>query len=351
MVGNTGTGNGSFTVSLPDTTPPTVSNIQPTGTITTSNTTIIAYYSDSESGIDTATVSVMLDGSPVSGCSIGVSSVSCSVSGLSEGSHTIDVSVDDMAGNTGTGNGSFTYTAAAACTALFTDINNATIAVYSDAGLSAAVCQYDTLSPNTDYYMKVTDYSTDLNGNGTNKNQLQLKDLNNSNVNFGDGSSTVSFSQQGGSNPYTYVATFRTPSSAGVYSAEAQIQDKNNNKLQPKGWSLRVGSTSAYVKTFSDSGYSNMTDSYNAGDTVYIEVYDPGLTDSTNMSSSNSKVDVGDFHGNKTNPSVTVSRVSARTYRMSFTLPGTSGDKGLKAEWRDNNNNRVAVAELLIAVN
>jgi hypothetical protein len=36
---------------------------------------------------------------------------------------------------------------------------------------------------------------------------------------------------------------------------------------------------------------------------------------------------------------------------MSFTLPGTSGDKGLKAEWRDNNNNRVAVAELLIAVN
>jgi hypothetical protein len=272
---------------------------------------------------------------------------------MANGTYTIGGSVSDNAGNTSPISGGFTVNApvTGGCTALFTDINNATIAVYSDAGLSAAVCQYDTLSPNTDYYMKVTDYSTDLNGNGTNKNQLQLKDLNNSNVNFGDGSSTVSFSQQGGSNPYTYVATFRTPSSAGVYSAEAQIQDKNNNKLQPKGWSLRVGSTSAYVKTFSDSGYSNMTDSYNAGDTVYIEVYDPGLTDSTNMSSSNSKVDVGDFHGNKTNPSVTVSRVSARTYRMSFTLPGTSGDKGLKAEWRDNNNNRVAVAELLIAVN
>ena len=90
-----------------DTLAPAVSNIVPTGTITTNATNITAAYSDSGSSIDASSVVVKLDGSPLSGCTAGGVGVSCPVSGLGQGSHTSSVSVRDGAGNTGTGSASF----------------------------------------------------------------------------------------------------------------------------------------------------------------------------------------------------------------------------------------------------
>jgi hypothetical protein len=350
--GNQATGNGSFTLDYSgDTTDPTVSNVQPSGTITTDSTTITADFSDAGSGIDSASVVVYLNGSPVSGCTVDAGDVSCSVSSLSDGAYTVAVNVDDLAGNTGTGNGSFTIdTTIPPCSTSFTDINGATVAVYSDPGYSAAVCQYDTLSANTDYYMQITHPSMDLNSEGTDRNRMRLKDLNNNNVNFGDGSSEVSFTQQGGGPPFVYRTTFRTPSSAGVYAAEPEMRNNPRTKeIKIKGWSLRVGSTTAYVKTFTDETFSVQTDTYSASSTVYIEMYDPTLADST-PDNSRSSVDVADFMNNKITPGVGVYRSAAHTYRMSFNLAGTDGDKALLFEFKNSGGTRLARGEKLIHI-
>ncbi len=90
-----------------DTTPPAVSSVSPSGWVNTASTTISADYSDSGSGINTASVAVYLDGSPLTGCTAGATSVSCPTSGLSDGAHTITGSVSDNAGNTSTISGSF----------------------------------------------------------------------------------------------------------------------------------------------------------------------------------------------------------------------------------------------------
>ncbi|MHB8793559.1 MAG: beta strand repeat-containing protein, partial [Thermoleophilia bacterium] len=113
--GNTGTGTGSFTVDtvVPDTTAPSVTNVLPSGTITTTSSTVSAYYSDAESGINSATAAITLDGSAMTGCTATASTISCAASGLADGAHTIGVSVADMAGNSGTGSGSFTVDATA----------------------------------------------------------------------------------------------------------------------------------------------------------------------------------------------------------------------------------------------
>ncbi|MHB8859656.1 MAG: NosD domain-containing protein, partial [Thermoleophilia bacterium] len=106
--GNTGSGSGSFVV---DVTAPAVSGILPSGTITTSSTTISAGLSDLGSGVNAATAAVTLDGAAVPGCSASATSVSCNVSALASGVHNIGVSVNDAAGNTGSGSGSFTVVA------------------------------------------------------------------------------------------------------------------------------------------------------------------------------------------------------------------------------------------------
>ena len=110
MAGNSSSGSGNFNVNAApaDTTPPVVSNIAPAGTISTASATISAYYSDAGSGINSASAQVYLDGSTVSGCTATASQVSCPVSGLSLGSHSIQVKVKDLAGNQGSGSGSFT---------------------------------------------------------------------------------------------------------------------------------------------------------------------------------------------------------------------------------------------------
>ncbi|MEK6537195.1 MAG: fibronectin type III domain-containing protein, partial [Actinomycetota bacterium] len=98
----------SFATTSTDTTPPTVTNVLPTGTIYTSSTTVSAAYSDAGSGINTALVSVTLDGLTRTGCTVTASSVSCPVTGLAVGSHAIGGSVSDIAGNKATIAGSFT---------------------------------------------------------------------------------------------------------------------------------------------------------------------------------------------------------------------------------------------------
>lgn len=110
LAGNTQTGGGSFSV---DTAVPTISNIQPSGAIGTSDTTVTADYSDLTSGINQAAVTVSLDTVAMTGCTVGAGSVSCPATGLADGPHAIAVSVDDIAGNNGTGNGSFSVDTAA----------------------------------------------------------------------------------------------------------------------------------------------------------------------------------------------------------------------------------------------
>lgn len=101
--------NGNLKYACKSTTePPSVSNVQPSGWINTTSTTISADYTDhSGSGINLASVAVYLDAAPLSDCTKTETHVSCFVSGLSEGHHDITVSVSDNTGNSGTGNGTF----------------------------------------------------------------------------------------------------------------------------------------------------------------------------------------------------------------------------------------------------
>lgn len=103
-----------FTVA--DATAPTVSNILPSGSITTDSATVSASFADAapSSGINPATASLTVSGATVSGCSASASGISCTASGMGVGSHTIDVAVSDNAGNPGSGSGSFTVDDAAA---------------------------------------------------------------------------------------------------------------------------------------------------------------------------------------------------------------------------------------------
>jgi photosystem II stability/assembly factor-like uncharacterized protein len=101
------TGGNSAVLRNQDTTPPAVTDVQPSGSINTTSTTLSASYSDDLSGIDTASVAVTLDGNPVSGCTVSASSVSCPVSGLALGPHSFNVSVSDLSGKPGSAPGSF----------------------------------------------------------------------------------------------------------------------------------------------------------------------------------------------------------------------------------------------------
>lgn len=92
----------------PDNTPPLVTGIQPSGTISDSAGSVIVDYMDTSSGIDTATAQVQLDGIAMLGCNATQSQVSCPFSGLTAGLHSITGSVSDNSGNVTTFSGSFT---------------------------------------------------------------------------------------------------------------------------------------------------------------------------------------------------------------------------------------------------
>ncbi len=92
-----------------DVTAPSVSNLAPSGTIYNSFATVSGDLSDAGSGLDPLSLSVTLDGSPLSNCSIAGSGFSCDpVSGLDYGTHSISGSVADQQGNSSPISGSFT---------------------------------------------------------------------------------------------------------------------------------------------------------------------------------------------------------------------------------------------------
>ena len=96
-----------FTIET-DTTPPTVSSVQPSGTITDASPTIRADYSDNGIGVHSASAYVYLDGSLMVGCTKTSTNISCPSNNLTAGAHIITGSVSDYSGNTAPINGSFT---------------------------------------------------------------------------------------------------------------------------------------------------------------------------------------------------------------------------------------------------
>ncbi|MEK7817660.1 MAG: hypothetical protein AAB281_05330, partial [Actinomycetota bacterium] len=91
-----------------DTTDPVVSNVTPSSWTSNTGPSIEADLADTGgSGIDTATASIVLDTTTtLTGCTVTSAHISCPSSGLSDGNHAINVSVDDNVGNNGTGSGS-----------------------------------------------------------------------------------------------------------------------------------------------------------------------------------------------------------------------------------------------------
>ncbi|MHB8792726.1 MAG: discoidin domain-containing protein, partial [Thermoleophilia bacterium] len=91
----------------PDVAPPLISNIIPTGTISTSEITVGADFLDTGSGINTSSLVVSLDGNVLTDCLITTNNFRCAVSGIANGNHTIGGTVADNAGNSTAINGNF----------------------------------------------------------------------------------------------------------------------------------------------------------------------------------------------------------------------------------------------------
>ncbi|MCL5883089.1 MAG: hypothetical protein M1539_03835, partial [Actinobacteria bacterium] len=87
---------------------PSITYTGPAGTVYTNVTSITATASDSQSGLQTATLS--LNGAPGTACTITGGSIDCPVS-LANGSYSAVITLSDVAGNTNTAGGSFTYAA------------------------------------------------------------------------------------------------------------------------------------------------------------------------------------------------------------------------------------------------
>jgi hypothetical protein len=97
---------------MTDTTPPTVTGIQPNqyDTVTSASTVVYANFSDNVggSGINTGTAVIKVDSVPLSGCTVTATSISCTATGLTNGKHDVEVDVKDNAGNLGQGYDWFT---------------------------------------------------------------------------------------------------------------------------------------------------------------------------------------------------------------------------------------------------
>jgi hypothetical protein len=109
MLGNTADESWSFTVE--DSTPPTVTVVSPKQDAVVGTDPVIKIsYSDDGSGVDLTSVTVKLDGNPVTAASMapsGTKTVSAGeasyeVSNLDYGAHTLTVAVKDVAGNEAT---------------------------------------------------------------------------------------------------------------------------------------------------------------------------------------------------------------------------------------------------------
>jgi hypothetical protein len=102
-----GTDSRSGTVGV-DKTAPAITIDQPAGEITGSSAPVSITWSDAGSGIDASTGSVTFDGTAVSGLTMNASGASGTIDGVAEGTHVIEASVRDLAGNSGSASGDFT---------------------------------------------------------------------------------------------------------------------------------------------------------------------------------------------------------------------------------------------------
>jgi hypothetical protein len=157
-----GNANGASTAlnfTTADVTNPNVAITAPVGTINTSSTTITATYSDSGSGINSASAVVYLDSSPVSGCTADGSGVSCTVTGLgiTPNPHTIDVFVSDNDGNSNSDSSTFIVADATAPTVsniapdgIIINYNNPTITGdYYEPAPSSGIASIEAYISNT----------------------------------------------------------------------------------------------------------------------------------------------------------------------------------------------------------
>jgi hypothetical protein len=92
-----------------DTTPPTLVITSPNQPVIYDPAPPISVtYSDSGSGVDTSTLSIALDGTALTGCTVGASSASCASPILAPGGHSLVAAIRDRAGNAATASLSFT---------------------------------------------------------------------------------------------------------------------------------------------------------------------------------------------------------------------------------------------------
>ena len=105
--------NGTFTVIQPDITEPVITNMNPTGTITDTTPTISASYSDPESGINTSSVILILDGTDVTAAAtVTLSGVTYTpTTALSYATHTVNLTVSNNVSLTATETWTFTVEA------------------------------------------------------------------------------------------------------------------------------------------------------------------------------------------------------------------------------------------------
>ncbi|MHB8858989.1 MAG: hypothetical protein ACYC6Z_05845 [Thermoleophilia bacterium] len=82
-----------------DTVAPHAGAVAPSGLIAGTATTISATYSDGGTGVDRSTVTVSLDGSPLAGCTVTVTGVTCAAAGIADGHHSVSVNLKDLSGN------------------------------------------------------------------------------------------------------------------------------------------------------------------------------------------------------------------------------------------------------------
>jgi hypothetical protein len=91
-----------------DTTPPAIAITSPNQPLIDDPAPPIAVtYSDSGSGVDLSALSIVLDGTALTGCTAGAGSASCSSPALAPGNHTLTAAVRDRAGNAATATFSF----------------------------------------------------------------------------------------------------------------------------------------------------------------------------------------------------------------------------------------------------
>jgi len=265
------------------------------------------------------------------------------VTGLTNATHSISIKVWDVAGNQGTGTGSFTVNVQS-CATDFTDSNGATIAVYSDSGYTTKVCEYTQLNANTDYYMQITHPNMNLSSEGAGTNTMTIYNMMNAQQNFGTGSQTVTFTQQSGGPPYRYRTTWRTPSTAGIYALQPDLNNNGATKrVYSRGWNMKVGATTNYVRTYSNAAYTTYSDTFSAGSTVYMEMYDSAFTDGT-PATAQSTITLGTNWngGTSTMTATSMTHPGTRIYRVAFTLPATTGDKYIYARIRNSGSTTLA---------